>query len=77
VWEAFKTQPISLSQGERIRNNVIDFWFKHAHHAGDPTVKEFNEGTMIWRSTRYYHKKLFDSIKKKRAVAKALKKGGK
>jgi hypothetical protein len=77
VWELFKTQPMSLGQGDDIRNHVIAYWFKHAHHAGDQTVKEFNEGQMIWRSTRYYHKELFDSIKKKRALKKRLKKGGK
>ena len=77
VWDAFKDQPMSDAQGWQIWDHVKNFWFKHAHSAGDPTVKEFNEGTMIWRSTRYYHKELFDSIKKKRAVARALKNGGK
>jgi len=77
VWDTFKEQNLSKEQGEMIRKHVIDFWFKHAHHAGDPTVKEFNEGTMIWRGTRFYHKELFNSIKKKRAVAKKLKKGDK
>jgi hypothetical protein len=56
VWENLKEQDMSPVQGELIKNHVIDRWFKHAHHAGDPTVMEFNEGTMLWRSTRYYHK---------------------
>jgi hypothetical protein len=68
---------MSPDQDQIVKSRVICNWFKVAHHAGDPTIKELNEGTMIWRSTRYYHKELFDSIKKKRAVAKALKKGGK
>ena len=58
VWDTIEKQSMSPVQGQEIRNHVIDRWFKHAHHAGDPTVKEFNEGTMIWRSTRYYHKEL-------------------
>ena len=77
VWDSFKDIRASLGQSQQIKNHVIDFWFRHAHHAGDPTVKEFNEGTMLYKSTRYYHKELFESIKKKRALKKALKNGGK
>jgi hypothetical protein len=77
VWNLFMDQDLSIPQSPEIQNHVIGRWFSHAHSAGDPTVKEFNEGTMLWRSTRYYHKEMFDAIKKKRAVKNALKKGGK
>lgn len=58
VGEVIEKQDMSQVQGRKLRNHVIKRWFQHAHHAGDPTVKEFNEGTMLWRSTRYYHKEL-------------------
>lgn len=74
VWSRFEKQIFENQQSEEEKNEAIDGWFKHAHHAGDQTVKEFNEGTMLWRSTRYYHKECFEKIKKQRAVAKSLKK---
>jgi hypothetical protein len=77
VWDKFEVQNLSGPQCEMVKHHVVAGWFKKAHTAGDPTVKEFNEGTMLWRSTRFYHKELFESVKKKRAVAKAVKKGGK
>jgi hypothetical protein len=56
VWARLKKQQMSPVQGQDIRNHVIKRWFQHAHHAGDPTVKDYNEGTMLWKTPRFYHK---------------------
>lgn len=77
VWDRFEAQDFSREQSEDVQRHVMVTWFKHAHHAGDQSIRALNEGDMVWRSTRYYHKELYESVQKKRAVAKKLKNGGK
>jgi len=73
VWEKFEKQNWDQEQTEEVINHIKQQWYIHAHHAGDPTVLELNDGP-LYPATRYYHKELFESVKKKRALEKSLKK---
>lgn len=68
VWDRFEKQNWNVEQSEEVQHHIKTQWYIHAHHAGDPTVEELNDGP-IYPTTRYYHKELFESVKKKRAVA--------
>jgi hypothetical protein len=56
IWDTFKDHPAEMEQGQMMRDHVLECWFKHAHHAGDQTLREFNEGTMLFNPIRTYHK---------------------
>lgn len=73
VWERFEKQNFSMLQNDEVKHHIKAQWYIHAHHAGDPTVIELNGGP-VYPGTRYYHKEMFESVKKKRAVDRALKK---
>jgi hypothetical protein len=66
VWDVFEKQNFSHPQSDAVQHHVVMKWFQHAHHAGDPSVLDLNEGKGVWGGTRFYHKELFDSIKKER-----------
>lgn len=72
VWEKFEVQPFWTMQTDEVKHEVKEEWFRHAHHAGDPTAVELNGGP-LYPVLRTYHKELYESVKKKRAVKRALK----
>jgi len=73
VWRTFEKQIFSTRQTDELQHHMKTKWYIHAHHAGDPTVEKLNGGP-LYPVTRFYHKEMFERVKKKRALKKALKK---